>query len=99
VGREGCIGNLTRPTLGTLDRPRISEAGRLFLVGLLNQLSDAQIQDLFEGARITLRSEAPDRDTRDPGRVEDWVAAFKRKRQEMVTRSCLPIPALIERQH
>ena len=88
AGREGCTGNLNRPVLGTLERPRISEAGRVFLAGLLNQLRDDQIQDLFEGARITLRSESPDRENGDAGRVEDWVAAFKRKRQEVMARTC-----------
>jgi len=95
AGREGCQGNLNRPVLGTLERPNISEAGRLFLIGLLNQLRDSQIRDLFEGARVTLRSDAPDRPVRPVANINEWVAAFKQKRQEIAGRSCLP--ALIAR--
>ena len=37
---------------GTLDKPVISEAGRAFLAGLLAQLSDAQLHDLFDVSRM-----------------------------------------------
>ena len=59
---------------------RISEPGRQFLADLLAQLSDAQIQDLFEVARVTQR---------DPGAtLADWVRAFKAKRDEIANRHC-----------
>ncbi len=89
----GCVGNLYRPFLGTLERPPISEEGRQFLAGLMNQLTDAQIRDLFTAARVQLRSRAPNRqatlakDT-DGAIVDEWVAAFKKKRQEITDRRC-----------
>lgn len=79
-GASGCVGDLPRSFTGTLDHPRISEAGRAFLANLLAQLSDAQIHDLFEVARVTRR---------DPSAsIDDWVAAFKQKRAEIVDRRC-----------
>jgi hypothetical protein len=40
-GEEGgCIGNLPKSASGTLEHPRISEAGRRLLARLLGQLSD-----------------------------------------------------------
>lgn len=84
----GCIGNLPKSLTGTLNDPAISEEGRAFLAGLLTQLTDRQIYDLFEVARVTLR-------TRDPGKgrsgfatVEEWVDAFKQKRARIVDRRC-----------
>jgi hypothetical protein len=77
-----CIGNLRKSMTGTLENPRISEAGRQFLAGLLVQLSDAQLHDLFEVARFTRR---------DPRwSVDDWVNAFKQKRNEIVNAHCAP---------
>jgi hypothetical protein len=79
---RGCVGNLPPSLSGTLAYPRIGEDGRALLAGLLNQLSDRQIQDLFEVARFT---------TRDPhSSVADWVAAFKAKRAEIASRRCNP---------
>jgi hypothetical protein len=84
----GCVGNLPRSFTGTLDNPVISEEGRAFLAGLLSQLTDQQIYDLFDVARVTLR-------TRDPGKarsgfatVEEWAEAFKQKRAQIVDRRC-----------
>ena len=75
-----CVGRLAWTFSGSLSDPRISEPGRKFLANLLLQLSDAQIQDLFEAARVT---------TRDPAAtVDDWVKAFKAKREEIVNRRC-----------
>ena len=51
-----CIGNLPKSASGTLEFPVVSEEGRKFLAGLLLQLSDAQLHDLFEVARFSLRS-------------------------------------------
>jgi hypothetical protein len=79
-GKTGCVGNLPKSWSGSLEYPRISEEGRAFLAGLLQQLSDRQLHDLFEVARVTRRQ--PDTT------VEDWVNAFKTKRDEIVTRVC-----------
>lgn len=78
--RPGCVGNLPGSAGGTFDNPRISEAGRKFLADLLVQLSDAQLRDLFNVARFSRR---------DPtASIDDWVAAFKQKRDDIVNRSC-----------
>ena len=69
-----CIGHLSKSNSGTLEDPHISEAGRSFLAGLLMKLSDRQIRDLFEVARL---ADAP-----------EWVAIFKAKREEIVTKHC-----------
>ncbi len=85
---EQCVGNLPKSFTGTLSEPVISEAGRKFLADLLMQLSDRQLQDLFEVARVRLR-------LRSPGKVDsgfateaDWVQAFKAKRDQIVQRRC-----------
>jgi hypothetical protein len=65
---------------GSLSDPNIHEDGRVFLSNLLARLTDAQLHDLFTVARFT---------TRDPhATVDDWVAAFKRKRDEIAARHC-----------
>jgi hypothetical protein len=76
-----CVGNLPRSWRnGTLDHPHIGEAGRAFLAGLLSQLTDVQLHDIFEVSRFTRR---------DPrATVDDWVNAFKQKRAEIVNRRC-----------
>jgi len=83
-----CTGNLPKSFTGTLGDPLISEGGRAFLADLLQQLTDAQIRDMFEVARVTLR-------VRDPGHaksgfptVDEWASAFKQKRAEIVNRRC-----------
>lgn len=76
----GCVADLPGSLTGTLHNPHISEEGRKFLADLLNQLSDAQIRDLFEVARFTQR---------DPSAsLADWVNAFKAKRDAIGTRTC-----------
>jgi hypothetical protein len=75
-----CIGNLRRSATGSLENPRISEAGRAFLAALLEQLRDAQLHDLFSVARIERRT--PD------ATIDDWVAAFKHKRDEIANQRC-----------
>jgi hypothetical protein len=64
---------------GTLEHPVIGEAGRAFLASLLGQLTDAQLHDLFDVARFSVHSGHS---------TDEWVAAFKRKRDEIATRSC-----------
>ena len=60
----------------TFTAVRITEAGRRHLAGLLGQLSDQQIHDLFAGARFDhaggfLKTGASE--------IPEWVAAFKNK--------------------
>ena len=75
-----CVGNLPASWSGTLHDPRIGESGRTFLAELLNQLTDSQVHDLFEVARVTVR---------DPSAtIADWVSAFKQKRAEIANRHC-----------
>jgi hypothetical protein len=66
----------------------ISEQGRQFLAGLLQQLSDAQIRDLFEAARVTLRVREPGNPLSGFATSEEWVSAFKEKRAEIMNRRC-----------
>lgn len=75
-----CVAELRSASDGSFRDPRISEEGRKFLAGLLMQLSDRQIEDLFKAARA---------DRRDPSAsVQDWVDTFKRKRAEIVEHEC-----------
>jgi hypothetical protein len=71
---DACVGDLSKSLTGTLGNPRVSEAGRLFLANLLVQLSDRQLDDLFDVAGVD--------------REAEWVAAFKHKRDEIVTARC-----------
>jgi len=90
VWKEGtrCVGNLPRSLTGTLQDPVISEEGRAFLARLLVQLSDAQLRDLFEAARVHLRLRDPDDAQSGFAAVDEWVSAFKQKRQAIVDRRC-----------
>ena len=76
----GCVAQLSKSMTGSLEHPTIGEAGRRFLSDLLSQLSDRQLRDLFEVAQFTKR---------DPSTtVDDWVAAFKKKRDDIASRTC-----------
>jgi len=80
-----CRGVLT-PSMscsGGIENPAITEAGRQFLLNRLQQLSDAQIHDLFVAARVTDFCEDP----AECG-VEAWVAVFKDKVRQIATQSC-----------
>jgi hypothetical protein len=77
---EACVAHLSKSFTGSLEHPKISEDGRKFLSGLLAQLSDRQLHDMFAVARFTRR---------DPMRsIDDWVRAFKQKRDEIASRRC-----------
>jgi hypothetical protein len=80
IWREGasCVGDLPRSLTGSLENPRISEAGRAFLASRLLLLDDRQIGDLFRAARAERRG----------GTIDDWVRVFKRKRDEIVKARC-----------
>jgi hypothetical protein len=84
-GRTGCVANIAISYTGTLDHPRIGEAGRQFLAALLDQLSDDQLRDLFETARFEGRNQGAAERGR---RIEAWVDAFKTKREEIDARRC-----------
>lgn len=87
-GAKGCIGNLAGSVTGTLKDPPIGEAGRAFLAGLLMQLSDQQIHDMFEAARVQLRPRAPDSGVSGFPSIDEWAEAFKQKRAQIVERRC-----------
>ena len=89
VWREGerCVANVHASVTGSLEHPPISEEGRAFLAGLLAKLSDAQLRDLFEVARFSRRGVDESGHTSN-GTVDDWVAAFKKKRAEIADRRC-----------
>jgi hypothetical protein len=70
-----CTANL-RPEIdawGGLKDPVIGEEGRQFLGRLLEGLTDAQLTALFTAARADMR-----------GGVQPWVAAFKKKRAQIL---------------
>lgn len=86
-----CEAQLKGSFTGSLSNPKIREAGRAFLAGLLVQLTDAQLRDLFETARVKRRSSDPSSDPdKDgpPARVNEWVKAFKLKRAQIVDQRC-----------
>jgi hypothetical protein len=78
--KAACVAQLSKSFTGSLEHPKISEGGRKFLSDLLAQLSDQQLRDLFEIARFRQR---------DPNAsIDDWVRAFKQKRDEIAGASC-----------
>lgn len=83
-----CEGNLPRSLTGTLNNPVISEEGRSFLANLLVQLSDPQLHDLFDVARVELRLRAPGNVSSGFATIDEWVTAFKEKRSQIVDRHC-----------
>ena len=77
---KGCVAQLSKSFSGSLEHPKISESGRQFLAEILSQLTDQQLQDMFEVARFTKR---------DPKvSIDDWVRVFKQKRDEIANASC-----------
>ena len=89
--RAQCVAELEHSLGGSLTNPQISEAGRAILAGLLVQLSDAQLRDLFETARVKRRSSDPSSDPEKdgpPAKVDEWVTAFKLKRAQIVDQRC-----------
>jgi hypothetical protein len=84
----GCVGNLPKSMTGTLNDPVISEEGRQFLAGLLMQVTDAQLHDLFEVSRVQLRLRNPGDVMSGFATIDEWVAAFKAKRDQIVGRAC-----------
>jgi hypothetical protein len=62
---------------GTFRTARVSERGRQFLAGLLGQLTDAQLGDLFSGARF----DKPRNPLRQNTPVSEWIRVFRDKVQ------------------
>ena len=85
--KAACIGHLAKSSTGTLGDPRISEAGRAFLAGLIDQLSDRQLHDLFEIGHVERRSRRPGSD-KPPAGIDEWVRAFQAKRAEIDATRC-----------
>jgi hypothetical protein len=73
----------------TLEDPVINEEGRRFLADLLVQLSDRQIRDLFEVARVELRARIPGEAASGSATIDEWVDAFNQKRAQIVGRHCM----------
>lgn len=82
-----CVGHLSESKTGTLKDPTVSEAGRRFLADLLVQLTDRQLRDLFDVARVDRRGGDANGSRPRPS-VDEWVAAFKHKRDEVVLNHC-----------
>jgi hypothetical protein len=87
-GDTGCEAVLNPSMTGTLGNPIIREAGRAFLADLLLQLSDKQLQDLFEVSRFDVRPRKPGDATSTPASFTEWVTIFKMKRTQIVSRTC-----------
>jgi hypothetical protein len=79
-----CIARLDVSVTGTLHNPRIGEAGRAFLAGLLNQLTDSQLRALFDVAQFARRVIAG----QAPSSLDEWVATFKDKRRQVDAARC-----------
>jgi hypothetical protein len=82
---HSCVGHLSKSFTGSIGDPHISEAGRKFLADLLLQLTDLQLRDLFEVAGVERRTTSSGV---SKAKVEDWVAAFDRKRGEIASTRC-----------
>jgi len=80
--------------VSTMRHPVVGEAGRALLASLLGRLSDAQVADLFRAARVE-RLHQTTSDGRGGSRevtIDDWVALFKKKRDEIVGHPGCPRP-------
>ena len=84
---QSCVAHQSKSASGTLDNPVISDEGRTFLADLLAQLTDTQLRDLFVVARFPRRSTTTDASP-DTTTIDQWVDAFKQKRNEVVNRTC-----------
>lgn len=77
-----------------LGDPQISEEGRRFLAGLMCQLTDEQILDLFKVARVAAmpkyhNSDGSFKQGLDEATIEkQWIEAFKAKREDLASGRC-----------
>jgi len=84
-----CFANLKSAGNDGLFDPAISDDGRMFLGNLLEKLSDQQIHDLFKASRADTTGEKIVKNgVLVSVTLNDWVSAFKKKRQEIVERRC-----------
>jgi len=85
-----CVADMPRSFTGSLEDPKITEAGRRFLADRLMQLRDRQIRDLFIVSNVMKRGETIDGadGKKRPVTIDDWVRVFKRKRSEIVAARC-----------
>ncbi len=100
AGTEGapkpCQAALRKSLTATngLNDPKISEEGRRFDAGLMCQLSDRQIEDLFKIARVAEQPEYHNKDgsfksgVDEASVVKQWVDAFKQKREDLAKARC-----------
>jgi hypothetical protein len=77
-----------------LSDPLISEEGRRFDAGLMCQLSDHQIEELFKASRAAQMPQYHNKDgsfktgVDEPSVIRQWVEAFKKKREELAQGRC-----------
>jgi hypothetical protein len=91
-----CEASLTKSLTASdgLSDPAISEEGRRFLAGLMCQLSDQQIQDLYKEARAADMPQWHNKDgsfktgITEEIVVQRWTDAFKAKREQMAAARC-----------
>ena len=93
IWKDGATCTVSMKTLpwngATFPDWKISEAGRQLLLGWLEQLSDQQLRDLFEGSRMTAFDQVAG-EGRNPNA---WVAAFKDKVQQIREAGPCPEPS------
>jgi hypothetical protein len=93
---HACQANLRKSLTAKdgLSDPKISEDGRRFDAGLMCQLSDQQIEELFRAARVAAMPKYHNQDgSFKPGIdeasvVHQWVEAFKKKREDIASARC-----------
>jgi hypothetical protein len=71
---------------GTFGAARVSESGRQFVIRLLNQLTDAQIEDLFAGARFDrhVRASLTSLGQGSPAKpVAEWARVFRLRQKQI----------------
>ena len=77
-----------------LGDPTISEEGRRFLAGLMCQLTDTQIENLFKAAQVASKPEYHNSDGSfkqgldEATILKQWVDAFKAKREALASGRC-----------
>ena len=77
-----------------LGDPTISEEGRRFLAGLMCQLTDTQIENLFKVAHVASKPEYHNSDGSFKQGLDEatilklWVDAFKAKREDLASGRC-----------
>jgi len=77
---DRCTVSVPSPINGTFKPQVVSEEGRVFLLQLLDQLTDKNIEDIFVGARAhEFKPATP---------VSEWVKAFKARREQIRQKTC-----------